>query len=68
MSAEGWSGFRAAVYADPALQARLLAAPDRRAFVDLVVTLAAARHLEVSAREVGEVISESRRAWYARWI
>lgn len=67
MPADDLARLREIVLADPDLQRRLLAA-GRREFVALVVGLAADRGLDVSDRDIDEAVTESRRAWYSRWI
>ncbi len=68
MPAEDLARLRAVVLADPELQRRLIAVPDRRDFVTSVVTLARERGLAVDAGDVEKALSESRRTWYATWI
>jgi hypothetical protein len=66
--AEDLARLRAHVLSDPQLQHRLLAVPDRRQFVALVLSLAAERGLDIGAEDVEGAIVESRRAWYSTWI
>jgi hypothetical protein len=68
-AADGLARFRSIVLADPALQCRLLAVPDRAGFVDLVVRLAAEAGIDVHPADVDDALSASRRAWYSSpWI
>lgn len=68
ISAKALDGFRRAVLNDPVLQRELLAAPDRRDFVALVVARAAAEGWDVAPGDVDEALRASRRAWQARWL
>ena len=68
MPADDLARLQAAVLADPRLQQRLLAIPDRRQFVAAVVRLAGEQELQVSAEEVEHALAERRRGWYSRWI
>ena len=68
MSAEGLAAFAAVVVTDPDLQDVLLAAPDRRRFVALVVERARAGGWDVGPEEVEDGLAASRRAWRERWI
>ncbi len=68
MPAEDLSRLQAEVLSDPELQQRLLAVPDRRRFVSLVVALAGERGLDVAAGEVDDALAGSRRSWYSTWI
>ena len=68
MPAAALARFHEEVLADPDLQRRLLAEPDRRAFVALVVQLAHERGCEVEADDVEEGLLEARRTWLERWI
>lgn len=58
----------AAVVADAALRDRLLAVPERSAFVAEVVAVAAERGLPVTADDVDLAIVAARRAWLSRWV
>lgn len=68
MPADDLHRLQAAVLADPRLQQRLLAVPDRRQFLTALVQLAGEQGLEVAAEEVESAIAERRRAWYSTWI
>jgi hypothetical protein len=54
--------------ADEAAQRRLLATPERAAFVDAVVALAAERRLAVSPGDVEDALRAARRTWLERWV
>lgn len=56
------------VLADEAAQRRLLATPERAAFVDAVVALAAERRLAVSPGDVEDALRAARRTWLERWV
>lgn len=68
MPTEDLDRLHAAVLDDPQLQRRLLAVPDRRAFVASVVAVAGELGLDVVAAEVEDAIVQRRRAWYSTWI
>lgn len=68
MPADDLARLRDLVFADPALQRRLLATTDRQEFVARVVALAAERGLDLTKREVDDALTERRREWYSRWI
>jgi hypothetical protein len=59
---------RSRVLADPALQERLLAEPDRARFVALVREVARADGLEVTEAEVEEALGAARRHHRDRWV
>lgn len=68
-AADGLARFRSIVLADPDLQGRLLAVPDRVGFVELVVRLAAKAGIDVRPADVDDALSASRRARYSLpWI
>ena len=68
MSAEGWTGFRTAVLADPALQRELLAVDAPEPFCALVVDRARDLGWDVEPNDVDEATRAARRAWNDRWI
>lgn len=59
---------RAIVLADRDVQARLLATPDRPAFVAAVVDLAAGHGVPVGAADVEAAMAAARRQWLERWV
>ena len=59
---------RAAVLADPGLQARLLAVPERATFVAAVVDLGAELGLAVEPGDVEAALVAARRSWLERWV
>jgi hypothetical protein len=60
--------FRAIVFADPKLQRELRQAPDRAAFIDLVVARSRQRGCAVDAAAIEAVLAEAATAWTLRWI
>jgi hypothetical protein len=68
MSAEALAAFRRAVLRDPVLQRELLAVPDRRDFVAVVVARAGADGWDVARGDVEEALTAARRAWQERWL
>jgi glutamate-1-semialdehyde aminotransferase len=58
----------AVVLRDEALQQRLLAVPQRDAFVATLVTVASERGLVVTADDVGDALRDARRSWLERWV
>ncbi|HEX9994319.1 MAG TPA: Nif11 family protein [Acidimicrobiales bacterium] len=68
MGGDGLERLTAAVLADPALQQRLLAVPERPAFVAEVVAVAAERGLDVTPADVEAALVAARRAWLERWV
>ena len=68
MSEADLQQFRDAVLADGSLQQTLLAVPDRTAFTELVVDLAAQSGWSVTAEEVESALQAARRAWLERWV
>lgn len=68
MGVDGLDRLVATVLADPALQERLLAVPERPAFVAEVVAVAAERDLDVTAADVEAALAAARRAWLERWV
>ncbi|HEV3365533.1 MAG TPA: hypothetical protein VG795_15590 [Acidimicrobiia bacterium] len=67
-SAEALAGFRRAVLQDPLLQRDLLAVPDRRDFVAVVVARAVAGGWDVGPGDVEEALRAARRRWRDRWL
>jgi hypothetical protein len=65
---EGLAALRAEVLADRGLQARLLAVPERAAFVAAVVDLAAELGLDVVPADVEAALAAARRSWLERWV
>lgn len=68
MSASGFDRLRQRVVGDPVLEDRLLAAPDRIAFVATAVALGTELGLPVEAADVQAAVDAGRRSWYATWI
>lgn len=68
MGGDGLARLRELVLGDPALQDRLLAVPDRPAFVAAVVELAAERGLHVDGPQVEAALVAARRSWLERWV
>jgi len=60
--------FRELVFEDAELQAKLLATPDRGAFVELTVQLGRERGYEFDADLVESAIRRGRQAWNDRWV
>jgi hypothetical protein len=56
------------VLADETLQRRLLATPERPAFIDAVVSLSAERDLDVSPADVDDALRAAHRSWLERWV
>jgi Nif11 domain len=59
---------RVRVVDDPALRTRLLAAPDRRAFVAEVIGIARAEGMSISADDVEEALRGAIRDHRERWV
>lgn len=57
-----------AVLGDPGLWRRLLAVPERAAFVAEVVAVAGERGIEVTGPDVEAAIAAARRTWLQRWV
>lgn len=68
MGGDGLAALRELVLADPALHDRLLAVPDRPAFVAAVVAVAAERGLAVEGADVEAALVAARRSWLERWV
>lgn len=68
MTGDGLARFQQRVWRDPELQARLLAIPERSAFVAAVVETAQAAGDSCTADEVEAAMQGNQRAWLERWI
>ena len=60
--------FQAMVQGDPALQAELRQAPDRDAFVALVIARAAERGLALDAVTIDGELEAAARLWTVQWL
>jgi hypothetical protein len=67
-AAREFARFRAAVFADHELAARLAAEREPGPFADLAVRLGSERGFAFDLEAVGAAIAVGRRAWLERWL
>lgn len=60
--------FKNMVFADDSLQYRLLATPDRKAFIEETVLAGSEHGLHFTEDEIVCAINHGRRAWFEQWI
>ena len=64
----GLQRFQAIVFADPALQRELRQAPDRQAFIALVVERSRDHGVTLDPADIETALDAAARAWTLRWI
>ncbi len=68
MTTDALDAFTAVVLADGALHDRLLAEPDRRRAVALLVAAAVDLGFDVTEADVTGAVAAARREWLERWV
>jgi hypothetical protein len=68
MAREDLERFRERVLREPALQERLMQAPDTRSFTELAVGLGAEQGCAFTAEELQAAMQEARRALREQWV